>query len=92
MIIVLNLPLLKAIPYFYFFGFSNRWITAGIALWLVGGSISKMLKLPVYKAVSLLKGDDVVQLQAARRKLNNGNLLQAAFYSVAVVLMTFGLH
>jgi hypothetical protein len=92
MIIVLNLPLLKAIPYFYFYGFGNRWITAGIALWLVGGSISKMIKLPVYKAISLLKSDDVVQLQAARHKVNNGNLLQAALYSAAVVLMVFGLR
>jgi hypothetical protein len=92
MIIVLNLPLIGAIPYCYFYGFSNWWITAGIALWLVAGSVSKMLKLPVYKAVATLKNDDIVQLKEARSKINNGNLLQAALYSVAVIVMAFGLH
>jgi len=92
MIIALNLPLLIAIPYYYFFGFDNWWITAGLALWLVAGSISKILKLPVYKAIAALKNDDAVQLNEARRKMNSGNILQAVLYSVAVVLMAFGLH
>jgi hypothetical protein len=90
MILILNIPLLVAIPYFYFYGFSNGWITTGISLWLVAGSISKIFKLPVYKGVSVLKSDDTVQLKELRHKLNTGNLLQAALYSVAVILMAFG--
>jgi hypothetical protein len=56
------------------------------------GSIAKMIKLPVYKAISPLKNEDAVQLNETRRKLNMGNLFQAIFDSVAVMLMAFGLH
>jgi hypothetical protein len=92
MIIVLNLPLLGVIPYYFFYGFGNWWITAGIALWLVAGTISKIFKLPVYKAISVLKSDDVVQLKKQRYKLDKGNQFQAILYSVAVVIMVFGLR
>ena len=92
MIIVLNLPLIGSIPYYYFYGFGNWWITAGIALWLVAGSISKILKLPVYKEIATLKSDEVIRLKEARRKINNGNLLQAVLYTIAMVVMAFGLH
>jgi hypothetical protein len=92
MILVLNIPLLLAIPYFYFFGFGNGWITAGIALWLASGSFAKFFKLPAYKSVSTLRNDNTIQLKEMRQKINTGNLLQAAFYSAAVILMAFGLH
>jgi hypothetical protein len=92
MILILNIPLLVAIPYFYFYGFGNGWITAGIALWLVAGSFAKIFKLPVYKGVSALKSDNIVQLKELRHKLNTGNLLQATFYSIAVILIAFGFH
>jgi hypothetical protein len=32
MILILNIPFLLAIPYFYLYGFSNGWITTGIAV------------------------------------------------------------
>ncbi|HXB29900.1 MAG TPA: hypothetical protein VNW49_08780 [Puia sp.] len=92
MILILNIPLLLAIPYFYFYGFSNGWITTGIALWLVSGSVAKIFKLPAYKGVSVLKNDNVVQLNEMRYRINKGNVLQAALYSAAVFLMAFGLH
>lgn len=91
MIIILSIPLIGAIPYYYFYGFGNWWITAGLALWLVAGNISKIIKLPVYKAIATLKSDDTVQLKNMRHKLNMGNLLQAVLYSVAVVVMALGL-
>ena len=37
MLTVLDIPLLGAIPYLYFYGFGNRWLIAGLALWLVSG-------------------------------------------------------
>lgn len=37
MLTVLDIPLLGAIPYLYFYGFGNRWLIAGLALWLVAG-------------------------------------------------------
>lgn len=85
---VLTIPFLGAIPYFYFYGFSNRWITAGLALWLVAGCISKVIKVPIYKAVVALEGGDVARLGSERRKLNTGNMLQAILNFVAAALMT----
>ena len=34
MLTLLGVPFVGAIPYFYFYGFGNRWIVAGLALWL----------------------------------------------------------
>jgi hypothetical protein len=85
---VLTIPFLGAIPYFYFYGFSNRWITAGLALWLVAGCISKMIKIPIYKTVAALESGDVARLSRERQKLNAGNMLQAILNFVAAVLMT----
>ncbi|HEY4322667.1 MAG TPA: hypothetical protein VGN20_01745 [Mucilaginibacter sp.] len=91
MIIVLSIPLIGAIPYYYFYGFSNWWVTSGLALWFVTGNIAKIVKLPVYKAISTLENDEVMQLKEMRHKMNIGNLFQATFYSVAVILMALGL-
>ena len=87
MITVLTIPLVGAIPYFYVYGFRNWWITAGLALWLIAGSIGKMIKLPVFKAVSALDGDDTDRMNTERQKLNSGNMLQAALNFVAAALM-----
>ena len=83
MLVTLNIPFLGAIPYFYFYGFANRWLLAGLALWLVAGVIGKTMKIPVYKGIEV---GDAAQLSDARRKLNAGNLLQAVLNSMAVIL------
>jgi len=83
MLIVLNIPFLGAIPYFYFYGFANRWLLAGLTLWLVAGALGKTMKLPIYKAV---ENGDTTQLKQEQRKLNTGNMIQAILNSVAVVL------
>ena len=83
MIAALNLPFLGAIPYLYFFGFRNRWLVAGLALWLVAGTIGKIMKLPIYKAVET---DDGARLGEVRRKLHAANLLQAILNVVATAL------
>jgi hypothetical protein len=85
---VLTIPFLGAIPYFYFYGFRNRWITAGLALWLVAGSISKIIKVPIYKTVAALENGDVARLRRERQKLNAGNMLQAILNFIAAALMT----
>lgn len=87
MIIALNVPLIGAIPYYYFYGFGNRWISAGLALWLAGGLISKLVKLPIYKSIRAAERDDEVHLREQRRRLNTGNLLQAALNSLAAAMM-----
>lgn len=86
MLTVLNIPFIGAIPYFYFYGFANRWMLAGLTLWLIAGTIGKTTKLPIYKAVATLEVGDVAKLRDMRRKLNLGNMLQAILNSVAVLL------
>lgn len=86
---VLTIPFLGAIPYFYFYGFGNRWITAGLALSLVAGGISKMIKFPIYKTVAALESGDVARLTRERQKLNAGNILQAILNFVAAALLSF---
>jgi len=86
MVTVLNLPFLGAIPYFYFYGFGNRWLLAGLAIWLAGGLVAKAIKLPIYKAVANLEALDGATLRELRKKLNAGNLFQAILNSFAVVL------
>ena len=86
MLTVLNIPFFGAIPYFYFYGFPNRWLLSGLVVWLVAGAIGKTMKLPIYKSVSTLESRDVTMLREERRNLNAGNLLQAILNSVAVLL------
>ena len=92
MIIGLNLPFIVVIPYYYLYGFGNWWVTASLIIWLAAGSISKMLKLPVYKTIAALQSNDAAQLMEARRRVNRGNSLQAALYCIAVVVMAIGLR
>ena len=86
MLTVLDIPFLGAIPYCYFYGFANRWLLSGLALWLVAGAIGKTMKLPIYKAVSTVQVGDLTSLREVRQKLNAGNMLQAILNSVAVLL------
>ena len=83
MLTVLNIPFLGAIPYFYFYRSANRWLLAGLALWLVAGAIGKAMKLPIYQAVEI---GDATKLREERRKLNAANMLQAVLNSLAAVL------
>jgi hypothetical protein len=83
MFTVLNIPFLGAIPYFYFYRFANRWLLAGLILWLVAGTLGKTMKLPIYRAVEI---GDATKLKEERRKLNAGNMLQANLNSLAAVL------
>jgi hypothetical protein len=83
MLTVLNIPFLGAIPYFYLYRFTNRWLLAGLTLWLVAGALGKTMKLPVYRAVEI---GDSTKLKEERRNLNAGNMLQAILNSLAAVL------
>lgn len=85
MLTVLNIPFIGAIPYCYFYGFGNRWLIGGLALWLVAGGIAKAIKVPVYKSVAAIEEGNA-KLRIERRKLNAGNMLQAILNSIAAVL------
>jgi VIT1/CCC1 family predicted Fe2+/Mn2+ transporter len=87
MITVLDIPFIGAIPYCFFYGFANRWLIAGLALWLIAGCIAKAIKFPIYKTVaSIQAGDGLLGLREARRKLNAANLFQAVSNSAAALL------
>jgi ABC-type uncharacterized transport system permease subunit len=87
MLTILNIPLLGAIPYFYFYGFKNRWIISGLVLWLIAGCIAKIIKVPIYKKINALSNDDVDELMKVRPILNAGNVLQAILNFAAAALM-----
>ena len=88
MLTVLNIPFIGAIPYFFFYGFGDRWLVAGLALWLVAGGIAKTIKLPIYKTVAALESSDGAKLREQRHKLNAGNILQAVLNTAATVLVS----
>ena len=84
---VFYVPLFGAIPYFYFYGFANRWVVAGLSIWLVAGSIAKAVKLPIYETVAALGDGDVVELRENLHKMNAANIFQAIMNFVAAVLV-----
>ena len=86
MLFAFNIPLLGAIPYFYFYGFANRWLLTALIVWFVAGSIAKIVKLPIYKAVADSDPNDTATLSAARQRMNIANQLQAASNSLAALL------
>jgi hypothetical protein len=88
--IATNLTGLAMIPYFIFFGFSNWWFTAGLAVLLVAGGVAKVVKVPIYKTAKELDAEDPKWL-AAQNKWHNMNLFQAVFTCLAVSMMTIGL-
>lgn len=83
MLTLLDVPLVAAIPYFYFYGFGNRWLLAGLVVWLVAGGIGKAMKLPVYKA---LEKTDATGIDGMRRRMNAANGMQAILNSAATIL------
>jgi hypothetical protein len=82
---------LAAIPYFIFYGFSNWWFTAGIAVWYLGAVASKIFNLPIYRKVAALDSTDTARLREERRKLQSANTIRAMITFLSVVLMVIGL-
>ncbi len=80
-----------AIPYFIFYGFSNRWFTAGIIVYTIASIVSKSLNLPIYKRIHALESSDTAQLGEERRKLQSANIVRATIQFASVVLMAIGL-
>jgi hypothetical protein len=86
MLTILTLPFIGSIPYFYFWGCKNLWITSGLALWFVTGCIAKIIKVRVYTMAAA--SPDGVGLEGERRRLYFGNTLQAILNLAAAALMT----
>lgn len=78
------------IPYWILFGFSNGWFTAGLVMWLVASTVSKILNLPIYKKVKELSDSQIEELKEERRKLQTANDVRSALTFASVVLMVIG--
>lgn len=86
---VATLPIIAAVFYFAFYGFSHRWFTAGFIAWLIGSGITKVTNMPVYKWVGDPKNNNPEELRKQRRRLQLGNNLRAWLTFASVVLMAF---
>lgn len=84
---VATLPLLAGVAYLLAYGFGHWWFIAGFIVWLVGGSITKVVNMPVYQWVAHPKNNDPEELRNKRRKLQFGNNTRAWSTLGSVVLM-----
>lgn len=79
------------IPYFIVYRFGNTWFTAGLAMWVIASTVSKITVLPIYARVESLDSSETFQLAEERRKLHRANILRATLSALSVLLMTAGL-
>lgn len=91
---VATVPFIAAIAYIIFYGINHIWFIAGIIVWIIGSSITKIINLPVYRWIGNPKNTDVKKIREQRRKLQLGNNLRAWSTLVSVILMTmqFGIR
>lgn len=91
---VATVPFIAAVFYLLFYGLNHWWFIAGIIVWVVGSSITKIINLPVYRWVGNPKNTDAKELKKQRKKLQLGNNLRAWSTLVSVILMTmqFGIR
>ena len=84
---IATIPLFAIIYYFVAFGFAHRWFTAGIVIWMIGASITKITNLPIYNWVGKPENTDPEILREKRRMLALGNASRAWLTLLSVVLM-----
>ncbi len=89
-----TIPIIAAILYFMAYGFHHRWFTAGLIVWLIGSTITKITNMPVYNWVGDPKNNDPEELKKQRQKLRLGNNLRAwvTFASVVLMACQFGVR
>jgi hypothetical protein len=87
---VSSITFLGMIPYFIFYGVSNRWFTAGLVIWVIASIVSKATALLIYARVDVIEASAVALLKEERRKLRTANIVRASLSFVSVVLMVIG--
>ncbi|MDO9540847.1 MAG: hypothetical protein Q7J98_00810 [Kiritimatiellia bacterium] len=87
---VSSITFVGMVPYFIYYGFSNRWFVAGLVLWVIASIVSKATALPIYARVDAIESSDVSRLKEERRKLQIANILRATLSFASVVLMVIG--
>lgn len=87
-IIVSVLTVAAAIPYWLFYHLDSLWFSAGLALWIIAQSASKLLNLPIYnRVIKDIPETDIEQLRAQRKKLHFANFTRAYATLLSVILM-----
>ncbi len=84
---IATVPILAVPLYFGAYGFHHRFFTAGIAIWLIGASITKLTNLPVYEWLRDPKNSNPEQLRVKRRTLEFGNSWRARLSLLSVIMM-----
>jgi cobalamin synthase len=82
-----TIPIFAVIYYFVMFGFHHWWFTAGIVIWMIGSSITKITNLPVYNWIKDPDNTDPGELRKKRRTLQTGNFWRAWLTLLSVVVM-----
>jgi hypothetical protein len=60
---VSSITFVGMVPYFIYYGFSNRRFTAGLVLWVITSIVSKATVLPIYARVDALESSDLSRLK-----------------------------
>jgi hypothetical protein len=58
---VSSITFVGMVPYFIYYGFSNRWFTAGLVLWVIASIVSKASVLPDLREKVAIQKKDVVR-------------------------------
>lgn len=82
-----TIPIFAVIYYFVMYGFHHWWFTAGIVIWMIGSSITKVTNLPVYNLIRDPNNIDPSELRKERHTLQLGNFCRAWITLLSVVLM-----
>jgi hypothetical protein len=91
---IATLPILCTVYYFVVYGFNHWWFTAGLIVWLIGSTITKITNMPVYKWLGDPKNTDPEELNRQRCKLRFGNAARAwvTFASIILMACQFGVR
>jgi len=82
-----TLPILTTLLYVVWFGFGHVWFTGGLAIWLVGSTVTKIVNMPIYNWVADPRNVDEVGLGQRCAKLAVGNNWRAWLTLSSVLLM-----
>jgi hypothetical protein len=84
---IATIPIFAVIYYFLAFGSKHTWFTAGIVVWMIGSSVTKVVNLPTYNWVGDAKNVDPEELKKKRHMLGLGNAWRAWLTLCSVILM-----
>ena len=73
---IATIPLFAIVYYFVAFGFAHGWFAAGIVIWMIGASITKITNLPIYNWLGKPENADLEELREKRRCGSRANTCQ----------------